>query len=269
MSLADNDKCIDNPTGQSKESQMDIWCALKSSWPAIESFLKIAPGLVLLPLTLFLGWKKIGHKVQVSFGWSHNRITAKHISDVVISNLKDKPLTVHEIHLLIDRDIVVPVAKLKPPVIVKGLESIVVEPKPVSAYYIGDQEYEPGQTQNGLVEMFITTPDGLVKCEIVSDPSIRSFKKLRDYRSAQTSTSSYNGIVYNDKALYALVYIYDGGTKTAIVEKSGFITVGWPFLPNALQQDDLASEQTVKAALMSSEISHVIKESELYVHKLD
>lgn len=269
MSLAGDGKRIDNPATKPKENGMDIWYALKASWPAIESFLKIAPGLVLLPLTFVLGWKKIGNKVQASFSWTHNRITAKHLSNVVISNLKDKPLTIHEIHLLIDRDIVVPVAELNPPLIIKGLESVIVEPTPVSKYYVGEQEYEPDQNHRSLVEMFLTTTDGPIRCELVSPPSIKAFKKFRDYRTAKTHTKHYNGIVYNDEAEYALIYRYGGETKTAIVEKSGFILTGWPFLPNAIHPVDLASAESVKAALMASEISNFIKDGDLFVHKLD
>lgn len=248
---------------------MDIWCAIKAAWPVIDSTLKIIPGLVLLPLTFFLGWKKIGNKLQASFSWDHGRITANRISDVVITNLKDKPVTIHEIHLLIDRHIVVPVQKLSPPVVVKGLESIVIEPSPVSYFYLGDQEYDFAWEPGRKIEMYLTTQDGPIQCEIVSSPSIESLTKFKDYALAVTHTRRYNGIVYNDQAAYALVYKYGGETKTAIVERGGMILIGWPFLPNALHQNDLASEETVKAALMASEIKHIIKENELFVHKLD
>lgn len=247
---------------------MDIWGAIKEAWPAIESILKIVPGLVLLPLTLFLGWKKIGNKVNVSFSWDTGRITANRISNLVVTNLKDKPVTIHEVHLTIDRHIVVPVQKLNPPLVVKGLESVVIEPEPVSSHSIGDQDYELVRKPGQLLEMYLTTQDGLIKCKIVAPPSIESLMEFKDYALVATHTSKYNGIVYNDHAAYALVYKYGGETKTAIVEHSGFITADWRFLPNALRQEDLASEQTVKAALMASDIRYHIKETELLVDKL-
>lgn len=247
---------------------MDIWCAIKAAWPAIDSALKIVPGLVLLPLTFFLGWKKIGNKVQVSFSWQHERISATRLTNLVITNLKDKPITVHEIHLLIDRHIVVPVQRLTPPQIIKGLESVVIEPDRVSHYHLGDEEYDPEWRPGQKLEMFLTTQDGPIQCEIVSPPSIQSFKRFKDYAVAVTHTRKYNNIVINDEAAYALVYKYDGEVKTAIVERSGFITADWRFLPNALRQEDLASEQTVKAALMGSDIRYHIKETDLLVDKL-
>jgi hypothetical protein len=247
---------------------MDIWCAIKAAWPAIESALKIVPGLVLLPLTFFLGWKKIGNKVQASFSWQHERISANRLTNLVITNLKDKPITVHEIHILIDRHIVVPVQRLSPPQVIKGLESVVIEPDRVSHYNLGDEEYEPEWRPGQMIEMFLTTQHGPIQCEIVNTPSIESYKKFKDYALAVTHTRKYNDIVINDEAAYALIYKYDGEVKTAILERSGFITVNWRFLPNALRKEDLATAQTVKAALMSSDIKYHIKESELLVDKL-
>lgn len=57
-------------------------------------------------------------------------------------------------------------------------------------------------------------------------------------------------------------------TSAAIIEDGGFIITGWPFLPNRLSLEDMTSEESVKTALMGSEIKYIIKESDFYVHKL-
>jgi hypothetical protein len=242
---------------------------LQTAWPYIDIFLRITPGIVLLPLTFFLGWKKIGNKVHISYSIAHERLNAPRLTNIVITNLKDKPLTVHEIHMLIDRHFVVPVQKLSVPIVIKGLESLAIKTDPVSQYYLGEEEYDFDEQSGQMLELYLTTQDGLVKCKIANPPSIQSYTKFKDYVIAQTHTQKYNGIVYNRRAAYALIYKYDGETKTAILEKSGHIIKGWPFLPNALHQQDMASEQSVKAALMGSDIKYVITESELLVHKLN
>ncbi|PPA04373.1 hypothetical protein C4E44_09400 [Pseudomonas sp. MWU12-2312b] len=241
---------------------------LQSIWPYIDGFLRIAPGIVLLPLTFFLGWKKVGHKVHISYSTAHERISASRIGNVVITNLKDKPLTVHEVHAMIDRHYVLPVQKFKTPVIVKGLESFAFDTDSVSHYYLGVEEYEPDSLLGQKVEFYLTTQDGLVKCKVANPPSIQSYSKFKDYVVASAHTRKYNDIVYNDKAVYALIYNHDGQSHTAIIEDGGFIITGWPFLPNQLSQQDMASKDSVKAALMGSEIKYIIKDTELFVHKL-
>lgn len=242
---------------------------LQAAWPYIDTFLRITPGIVLLPLSFYLGWKKIGNKVHISYSTTHERLTATRLTNIVITNLKDKPLTVHEIYVLVDRHFVVPVQKLSPPIIVKGLESIALDTDPVSRYYLGEEEYDFDKYSGQYLEFYLSTHGGLIKCETANPPSIQSYTKFKDYVVATPSTQQYNGIVYNENAAYALIYRYEGESQTAILETGGFILTGWPFLPNRLQLEDMTSEQTVKAALMASEIKYYIKESELYVHKLN
>lgn len=237
-------------------------------WPHIENALRIVPGLVLLPLTLFLGWKKIGHKVHVSYTTTYERLSASRLTDLVITNLKDKPIAVYEIHLLIDRHFVIPVQKFNPPVIIKGLESAVVETQPVSEYFLGEQVFELGTRGGQLFEIYLTTHAGLIKCKVVNPPSITAYQKFKDYEMAVAHTQKYNGIVYNDTAMYAVIYRFEGATHTAIVEQGGFIVTGWPFLPNELPQEAMLSAEMVRKALAASEIQHVINTKELYVHRL-
>lgn len=238
-------------------------------WPYIESFLKIAPGIAIFPLTIVLAWKKFRHKVHISYSMSHNRISAASISEIVLTNLKDKPLIVHAIHLMVDKHLVIPIQEFKPPLVIKGLEAAVIEPDKVSAFYFGGEEYELNKARGQIYEFYLSTTGEIIKCEIVNPPTIEAFYKFKDYDVAQRHTNQYNGIVYNDNAIYALIYKYEGKSCTAIVERGGAILTGWPFLPNALRPADLVSAATVKAALMGSEIKHIIKESELYVHRLD
>lgn len=238
------------------------------AWPYIDSFLRITPGIILLPLTLFLGWKKIGHKVQISYSTLHERLTATRLSDIVITNLKDKPLTVHEIYAVVDRHIILSVHKPHPPLVIKGLESLAVNTDPVSNYYLNEEQYELNPYSAKLFEIYISTHNGIIKCKTANPPSLEYHKKFEGYAVATRNTQNFNGIIYNENAAYAIIYKYEGVTKTAIVDIGGLILTNWPFLPNALSSHDIKSEQSVKAALMSSEIQYLIKESELHVHKL-
>ena len=103
----------------------------------IKEILKIMPGALLFPFSLYFFWKKIYHKVYVSFTVGHYKLSATRIESLVLSNLKDKPLPIFSIYAVIDRDISIQVQKFDPPLILKGLESLSIKTDPVSAYYIG------------------------------------------------------------------------------------------------------------------------------------
>ncbi len=110
---------------------------------SLQEFLKLVPGLVLFPFSLYFAWKKIGNKVLASISTSHEMIVAPRISSVAIRNMRDKPLTVFEIYAVIDDDVYFQVEKFDPPIIIKPLESALIETRPYSRLNLGREIFDP------------------------------------------------------------------------------------------------------------------------------
>lgn len=174
----------------------------------------------------------------------------------------------HEIYAVVDRHVILSVHKPHPPLVIKGLESLAVNTDPASNYYLNEEQYELNPYSAKLFEIYISTHNGIIKCKTANPPSMEFSKKFEDHAVVARNTQNFNGIIYNKSAAYSIIYKYEGVTQTAIVDIGGFILTNWPLLPNALSSRDIKSEQSVKAALMSSEIKYLIKESELHAHKL-
>lgn len=243
---------------------MDAFLAW-AGWPIISEIVKLVPGVVLFPLTLLLGWKKVGNKALITYSASWDQYTASGLSDIALTNCKDKPLVVHAIYIVIDRHILVPLKEFRPPLVVKGLESASIECDPVSAYYVGHEPFEFDFLNNG--EIYITTAGGRIKCELDQTPSTISIARNENYQLATRSTSRYNGHVYDHRVRYALVFWYEGTQRTAFVGLGGHIGLDWPFEINALQPEQMTSAATVKEVI--EELYGPLITGSLYVHPLN
>jgi hypothetical protein len=236
-----------------------------AGWPIIGEFVKLVPGVVLFPLTLLLAWKKVGNKALISYSVSWDQYTASGLSDIALTNCKDKPLVVHAIYIVIDRHILVPLKEFRPPLVVKGLESAPIECDPVSAYYVGHDPFEFDFLNNG--EIYITTAGGRIKCELDQTPSTISIAMSEKYQLATRSISRYNGHVYDHRVRYALVFLYQGTQHTAFVGVGGHIGLQWPFPVNALHPDDMTDAATLKHVI--HELYGTLMTGPLYVHPLN
>ncbi len=218
-----------------------------NGWPLVAEFLKLVPGLLLFPLTLMLTWKKIGHKALITYSLSYDRYTAPGLSDIVITNCKDKPLIVHALYTIIDRHILVVLKEFSPPLVVKGLESASIVCDPVSSYRVGDDPFE--FSFNSTAEIYITTTGGRVKCEYDQRPSTISIMESEQYVLAAKSIQQFNGHVYDDRVCYALVFSYQGKQHTAFVDIGGMIGLEWPFNINRLRPENTTNAASVKTVL--------------------
>ena len=198
---------------------------------SIQEFLKIVPGIVIFPISFYLAWKKLGTKVAASFSVQFNRTTAKRISEVVLVNLKDKPITVFAIYAVLDQDISWEIDRLDPPIILKPLESSRIETHPYSELYLETEKFEPDFV-SPKIDIYIATSHKMVKCKAIPHPNLLKMSSLKHYRSATKNTRRFNGIVYNDGAAYAITYVINSEVKTAIVDRSGFIGGNFGFAFN-------------------------------------
>lgn len=214
-----------------------------------QEFLKIVPGLVVFPFTMYLAWKKLGVKVTASITTRHERTVAPRISDVVLMNLKDKPVTVFAVYAVIDGDIYWELDKFDPPVVLKSLESTRIETRPYSALLLDSVKFEPDFIMAKNIEIFLLLSHKVVKCKIVTHPNLMHIPAFKGYRNASKHTMQFNNIVYNEYAVYAITYSLNSEIKTAIVDCSGFICCNWNFPFNMFTPEAMKSKEDLKQYL--------------------
>lgn len=191
---------------------------------------------------MYFAWKKTGKSVGVSFSFGTSKFTANRITSIVFTNRKDKPLAIFSAFLLINKDVVVPVEKFDPPIVLKGLEVMQVTTTPFSTYYLGSDQFKLNDDIILDAEFFAITSSGTVRCDILNNQSDFTYAYKKDMGVAVKSTSRFNGLVYNEHALFAISYLIDGQQKTALVDTSGFIGGDWDLRYNMVPQELLTKD---------------------------
>lgn len=225
---------------------------------SLQEFLKIVPGLAIFPLTFYLGWKKIGRKVSCSFVVSSDRVSAERITSIVLTNHKDSPVAIFEINAVCENDISFQIEKLDPPVILKALESVVIETKPYSKLIVGGDTYNP-ELVFGKVQVYVASSGEIIKCKMVSHPTIVNHKKFEYLTNASKNTNRFNGFAYSEKVKYAIVYSINSEIKTAFVDHAGFINGDGNFHYNMVPQELMVSKETLREFLKIMEVGPQFK----------
>lgn len=204
--------------------------------------LNVLPGALLFPFSIYFAWKKIGKSIGVSFSVGTSGFSATRITSIVLTNKKDKPLSIFSAFLLINKDVLVPVEKFDPPIVLKGLEVAQVTTTPFSNYYLGLEPFELTFDIIRDAEFFVVAASGAIRCDILNAHSDYSFAHKNDMGIVVKNTSMFNGLVYNEHALFAISYLIDGVQKTALVARSGFIGGDWDLRYNMIPKEQLTKE---------------------------
>jgi len=216
-------------------------------WSYVSEFLKLVPGLVLLPISFVVGWKKIGHKAVISYYETHEQFQAQRLTKIVLTNLKDKPLVVHALYADVDHHALIKIKVFDIPLVIKGLESAVIETDPVSSYLIGQVPYDP--VLFNIEAVYVITTGKRFRCKIDNTPSIQAIAKGDQYQEITTMTYQYFGLTFNEQARYGLNFKIGTEQYVALVHTSGFIGTGWPFSANMLLPENMVSPEAVKKSL--------------------
>lgn len=237
-----------------------------SWWPNVEAFLKIAPGLVLLPFTAWLTFKKIGQKATFSYSVSYGNNSEPRITSGILTNLKDKPLVIHSIYMWIDKDLMLPIAEYNPPLIVKAMECIGVESEEVSAYICNGEKISLElDYENSLLQIYAITPEGHLLCSASRVTSADLHAYITGTRILTPVRDRFNGLIYNDSVLYALVYkSSENKTLTAFIDRGGFISGQWNLKYNALPPESLGTPETVTETIKKSNLGPLIPNFNIY-----
>lgn len=226
---------------------------------SLQEFLKIVPGLAIFPLSFYLAWKKLGTNVAASITFGFDRTTASRITCVDLSNMKDRPIAIYAIHVVVNKSITYEVDKFEPPLILKALESLRIETKPYSRLRLGADAYEPDFVRPNKIDIYLVLADSLIKCRTVDHSSLLPIKKLGKYQKAGKETESFNGVIYNEHAAFAVTYKQDGQIKTAIIDSSGFIGRGWDFKFNMIPPTSMSTAEQVKKLLEEAGLGRYVE----------
>ncbi|WP_323614346.1 hypothetical protein [Pseudomonas putida] len=190
---------------------------------------------------------KWGHKAIhfATIGKSIN--SPARITNLSIANLKDKPLIVYEIIVLLrEQKRYFRLQKFDPPLVIKSLEATSIAPDAYSDLDITPNPFTDIETK---FEIHLITNSKVIKCKPAHSPEALAHKHFKKYQSAATSSKRFNGKIYTNEARLALVYTYKGAQHTSFLLKSGFICDEWPFRTNSIPKDMMINATTISESL--------------------
>ena len=202
------------------------------------------PVLVLFAtlIGLYLTFKKFGNSVSVTYNVNCDSLVAPRISDIVLTNHKDKPVSIFSIIAVFDKEISLTLHECKPPLILKSYETLAIKTEPYSSLSINGHPYDPELSNS---EIYLETTDTLIKCKTRKKPDLS-----QSYRRVMKSIKTFNGIVHSDLYKYLLVYKVNGELKTTFIHYSGYFENDWSFAFNMIQVE---REKEIEAqAIMST-----------------
>lgn len=203
---------------------------------------------------IYFAHKKIGNRVTAQYSFGGEGFTPSHITEVVLSNKKDKPVNIYAIHGVFHNDLWLELDKYSPPKVLKPYESLSLSMSPYSYLSVGSDKYEPDFMS---AEIYIESDDKVIKCESRYRPNL-----LEKYSKVSVTKCSYNGFVYDETVAYILVYIIDNSMKTAFIHKSGYIGNEWELTPNHLGQN--ATDQNVLGMIVAHKFDKVFSSYVVY-----
>lgn len=176
---------------------------------------------------VFFAWRKIGHKINVTYNITIGGSSDTRINNMVFQNKKDKPVSIYKIFAVFDKSYCLEIHKCSPPFILKPYESISVETEEYSYLSVGEDRYSP---KLWGAEIYVESDDKIIKCKA------RPHKTLAfDYMKISKTINRFNDIVYTDNVAYILVYAVNNTDKTAFLYDSGIILCEWDFHFNGIK----------------------------------
>lgn len=206
---------------------------------------------------LYLTFKKFGNSVSVTYTVEFKELVAPRISDVVLTNYKDKPVSIFSIIAVFDKDISLTLHDCKPPLILKPYETLSIETEPYSSLSINGDPYEPKFSD---AEIFIETTNKLIKCRATKKSNIE-----QSYRRSMKKIRRFNGIIHSDLYKYLLVYRVDGELKTTFIHYSGYFENDWSFSFHSIKPKNKEIEGDEILKILKQEgLDHIFENYTLY-----
>ena len=216
---------------------------------SFQEFLKIVPGLLIFPISLYLGLQKIGARVNAGISFGNNPISPLCIRYVDLRNMKDRTIVIYSIFVSINNDeYLLELKKCNPPLILKGYQSTIVEIPPYSFLLLDGKKFELDKSMTEKSTIYLELAHSTVKCNTLNYQKPIS-KRLSKYRILENITNNFNGIIYDENAVYAITYSSCSRVKTAIVNQSGIFHGEWEFDTLQLPMKSMSTKEAVEAEL--------------------
>lgn len=176
---------------------------------------------------IFFAFKRIGHKVNVTYATTFGGLSDKRISNMVFQNKKDKPLSIYKIVAIFDKSYYLEIHRCSPPLILKPYESISIETEEYSYLSVGEDRYSP---ELRGAEIYVESDDKIIKCRSKPHKALAF-----DYMKVSKTINKFNDVVYTDDIAYILVYAVNNVDRTAFLYHSGIILHEWDFHFNGIK----------------------------------
>jgi len=207
-----------------------VWSWLNINWRAIIATISLL-------LSIHFARQKIGNKITLTYQVSVGNYTDEQINKLVISNRKDKTVSIWSVDAVLENDIKYEVFKPDVPLILKSGESVSIAPKPYSYLSLDGDQFAP-RFLFGKIDFYANVGNKLIKC---IDEKITN-NVTRSYRIATKSSISLDGHLYNDSVRFILIYYFDGLKQFAFFEDNGFIGHEWGKTPNHMSSNEYTAE---------------------------
>lgn len=207
-----------------------VWAWLNINWRAVVATISLL-------LSIYFACQKIGNKITLTYQVSGGKYKAEQITKLVISNRKDKTVSIWSVDAVLENDIRYEVFKPDVPLILKSGESVSIAPKPYSYLSLDGDQFAP-LFLFGKIDFYANVGNKLIKC---IDEKITNNKK-HSYRIATKSSISLDGHLYNESVRFILIYYFDGVKQFAFFEDNGFIGHEWGKTPNHMGSNDYNAE---------------------------
>lgn len=173
---------------------------------------------------------------------------------ITLTNHKDKTLTIFELYVIYEKDILIPLIDFDPPLLIKAYEAVNCDVPEISGLSCYGMDLKLSTFSPEAFEFYISTPNGIKKCKASSRPNSISEMVKHEYRMATVSRNKYRGNTYSSKIAYAINFTYNGKKTFAFITIGGRFYENWPFSETHIPEYWLSSPEELSTQLKTTNI---------------
>lgn len=221
-----------------------------AEWIEVLKFAAL-PGAI---LAVYFGHLRFGYKVGAHHTFTTRRFVAPGISQVTLTNLKDRSTPIFSLHA-VQGDVVIELIRFESPLVLKSFESVKVDIPQVSEYRVDGEPYQflpEFGSDSGLTKIYYSTIGKVRLCKRFAPPRVDA-KRLecgRALKPAFIIKDTFNGRTYGPSVIYMVGYKTEGVWKDAFVDVAGYID--WKMQQNVIPAAALADPQLMANTLLGA-----------------
>ena len=212
----------------------------------IQNFITTNWGTILATLSFgisgYFAWQKLTHKITLSYQVNAGSYADEQINKLVISNRRDRTVSIWSIDAVINNDIIFEVYKPQAPLILEHGESISMSPEKYSFLTLEGDHFK-AELLRGKIDFYANLGNKIVKC---SPEQITGNNNHKSLRRASKTSRIIDGHLYDESVNFILIYYFDGAKRLAFFEDNGFIGNEWNKTPNHMGARDYSADDIMK-----------------------